>query len=240
MLITSTKNANIDRVKMLIVGPSGAGKTTLASTIKEKTLFVGAESGDLVLKDHDIDKIDLTKDDKGELLPAHLRYRQINEVYRYLLSKDSIEKYKWIFVDSLTEIAQILVDALKVDPDYSSKSKALNMWGEYNDTMIDFIKKFRDIPYYNVAITCLAEKENINGNITMEPMVFGKISSKISQYFDHVYYVVPAKGDDVVKKPKLLTTRTEEFIYAKHRGCVLQKFEEPNLDLISKKIKGGK
>jgi adenylate kinase family enzyme len=237
MLIASTKNDNPSRLKFLILGDSGAGKTTLARTIIEPVLLISAESGDLVLRKFDIDKIDLSLSDKGEVLPKETRIKKLEAVYAYLFKDEAKNKYKWIFIDSLTEIAQTLVEGLKANPEYASKSKAMNMWGEYNDTMIDIIKKFRDIPHYNVVFTCLASREkDENGNFVIQPDVFGKISSKLPQYFDEVFFLGVTKDGE----RKIQTFKSDSQICLKDRSEQLNQYEEPNLDIISNKIKGGK
>ena len=64
MQITKTSDISNHHIFALIVGASGAGKTTLASTLNnEETLILSAESGLLSIKDSDIDVIQINNFD---------------------------------------------------------------------------------------------------------------------------------------------------------------------------------
>ena len=53
MKVMSTRNAGVDRLKVLVHGPAGAGKTYLASTTgnHRSTLELSAEAGLLSLRE---------------------------------------------------------------------------------------------------------------------------------------------------------------------------------------------
>ena len=58
--LTTTAQAAIDNgIKLLVHGPSGAGKTSLCSTTGEPTVIISAESGLLSLRGHDIPVIEV-------------------------------------------------------------------------------------------------------------------------------------------------------------------------------------
>jgi len=61
--IKNTSSIHTDGVKILIFGKSGVGKTSLVGTLEGKTLVLSAESGLLVLKDKNIDVIDINNID---------------------------------------------------------------------------------------------------------------------------------------------------------------------------------
>ena len=58
--IKSTKDVvDTDGVKILFYAESGFGKTSSLGTLKGKTLLLNVENGTLVLRDKDIDVIDI-------------------------------------------------------------------------------------------------------------------------------------------------------------------------------------
>ena len=89
-------------------------------------------------------------------------------------------KYKWIFIDSLTEISQNLMEQLYLE--FPERKDSLVMYGENGKRMRSLIKSFRDIPYYNVVMTALSavDKDENNVRITGVSMV-GNISEKAYQ-----------------------------------------------------------
>lgn len=241
MRIVSTDEAAASAIKICIIGHAGAGKTFLASTIKESVLVVSAESGLLTLKKFKIPYVDITVDDKGEAIPEAKRIARLAEVYKWLQTAEPRAAYKWIFIDSLTEIAQNMVKALDSDPQYSSEKMALKKWGQYNTEMKGMIKAYRDLPYYNVVFTALAEddKDESTGMIVKRVMMPGKISQQVPAWFDEVFYLGTSKDAEGNDVRKLLTSATERIPDPKDRSGNLDKFEQPDLAIIINKIRGG-
>lgn len=236
MKIQSTKDYGVDRLKILIYGSPGVGKTKLASTTGESTLIVSAEAGLLSLKGSDISVIDITIDDNGVMIPKEKRIERLQHVYGYLLTNEAQSKYKWIYVDSLTEIGQNLVESLKLK--YPESKDGLKMWGEYADTIRSLIKAFRDLPYYNVVFTALPDREkDENGGFYTGISLNGKISQTIPAMFDEVFYYQITKDQDGNQIRKLVTSGKEGLV-SKDRSGSLNALEDPNLATITKKIKG--
>jgi phage nucleotide-binding protein len=236
--VLSTKNIGVDRLKILVYAPPGSGKTTLAKTINEPTLVISAEAGLLVLKDADIDVVDITTDDNGQLIPKESRIKRLTEAYSYLLKPESQAKYKWVFIDSLTEIGQNLVEQLQKE--HPDRKDALVLWGEYSKNMRSIIKALRDLPHYNVVMTALSERDkDENGVYTTGVALNGKISQALPGFFDEVFYY-DLRKDSEGKVVRRLLTQATDTVVAKDRSGMLKQFEEPNLNQIAKKIKGGK
>ena len=246
MKIQSTQDVGVGDLKAIVYGPSGNGKTTLLASSGEPGFIISAEAGLLSLKkakeiygDWVVlpDFVDLAKDDDGNQVPENQRIFGLEKAYKYLLTKEAQEKYKWVFLDSLTEISQLLVSALKEK--YPEKKNAMNLWGDYADEMRSIIKKFRDLPGYNVVITALSkEAKDDEGQILTLPDVAGKISNQIPAYFDLVLFYHKAKSDDGYIR-KLLTDSTDT-IRAKDRSGALDRLENPSLREIASKIRSTK
>lgn len=232
MLIKSSKSIHHDTIKMLIYGPSGAGKTTIASTLDHaKTLIVSAESGLMSISQYSIDVVDLTVDKDDKLIGAEQRMSNIREVYNFLVHDT---KYENVFIDSLTEIAQIVLGAL--EKKYPDQKQGLLKWGEYNKAMTAIIAQFRDLKK-NVIFTCLSEVDRDENNMRFQAFSMpGSISQKLPQYFDEVFFLHSAKNQEG-KITRKLQTQNDSVIQAKDRSSKLDLYENPDLNLIFNKIR---
>ena len=223
MEIKNTKDVASDGVKILLFGTSGVGKTTQLGTIEGKTLILSAESGLLVLKDKDIDIIDINS------------IAQLAEVYTAL--KTGELKYDTVCLDSLSEMGDSLVDELEADDYYGDPSNTFLKWGEYTKKMTKIVKLFRDLKGINVVFLALAEAVENNGSIRYLPQIPAKkAQARLSSLFDEVYYL----SSDSDGKRILHTNETSMYV-AKTRNGTENKLEisaEFNLGTILKAIQG--
>ncbi len=237
MRVQSSKDFGANRLKVLIYGDSGHGKTTLAKTLND-VLIISVESGLQSISDTSLDVIDTTLNDKGEIIPRPERDVRLVQVYTYLQTPEAQNKYKTIFIDSLSEINDNLIEKYQLV--YPDKKDSFNLWGEVAKSMAALIRAFRDLPYYNVVFTALeAQDKDENGRFfkgpLLKPKSFGEDAPK---FFDYVWFMLKAEGE----KPKLLTQPTET-IRAKSRitpDIKLNQWEEPDLAMIFNKIKNVK
>jgi len=229
MKISSTKNLD-SRLKFVVYGKSSVGKTTLASTIKEKVLIVSAESGLLCLKKFDIDCIEISKDEKGDLLPKEQRFTRLREVFKWL-GKDPqlIHKYQWIYIDTLTEISQNLYEELVVR--FPNPGDKLKIFEKLYYGMRGVIKGFRDLPFYHVVFSAheTIEKDK-NGRLITRADILGKMGQTLPHFFDEVFYMEKLSDD----KRQLVTVK--DGLIAKDRSGMLDQFEPPCLNTVASKI----
>lgn len=235
MKITSTKNVGIDRLKALVYGKAGIGKTTLASTLPGKTLIISAESGLLSIAKFDLPVFDITVDDNGQSVPITKRYDRLAEVFKYLETDEAIKIYDNIFIDSLTEISQNLSEKLQAE--FTDSKDTIKMWGEYSKKMKAMIKAFRDLPYYNVIFSALEKEDQDEFKRKLIRInVQGTVASDIPAFFDEVFYYTIVDADDGTAKRALITQPSSRAV-AKDRSGKLELIEEPNLTSVFKKIK---
>lgn len=237
MKVISTKNLSQNRLKILIYGQAGVGKTSLAATLKEKVLVISAEAGLLSLAGHDIDSIDVTADDNGEPIPKEKRAKRLGEVFGYVCSDEAKKKYQWLFLDSLTEISQNMLEALAEV--YTDPKDTIKMWGDYNKKARSLIKSFRDLPYYNVIMTALETiDKDENNRRYLRPEMQGGVGKQLTGFFDEVLHMYI---DDTTEKPqRAILCQPKENIQAKDRSGRLSVLEKPDLQAIADKIRGAK
>lgn len=228
--IKKTGNLATRRIAMLVVGPAGVGKTSLIKTFPEpssKTLMISFEGGTACLDGTDFDVVESDNNDPIGFM---------ENVYDALTSDEYKNKYKNIFIDSLTEMGQVILAQLKRDPHLGQAKNALQMYGKYNDIMTMIIKSFRDMSDYNVVFTCLDSVDR-DGLEKFESINIpgSSVKSSIRAWFDIVvfYKIFKDENGDVFRK---LITSAEESPLAKDRSGKLEQYEDADLSVIINKI----
>lgn len=229
MKINSTNSVKEIKIKVLINGLSGAGKTTQVTKVKEagyKPLVISFESGLLSIAGKSIDFIDGTKDDEGNVIPKESRITRLMEIYKYILSDECKKNYDTIYLDSLTEICQCMFDALKKE--FPERKDNLVLYGELGQKMRDLIKAFRDIPHYHVVFTCLSkiEKDELGKRYVGYDLI-GSIADKLPQFYDECFYLrINGEGT------REFICQSTDSIIAKDRSSKLKQVEPADLGLI--------
>lgn len=211
-------------IKILVHGPAGAGKTVLSATSGESTLIISAEAGLLSIKDAP----DYIKGAEIETMD------DLEEMYQYLFETSDEPDFKWVALDSITEIAERI---LSNEKKHSADPRKAYM--EMQDRVMVILRKFRDLKGYNIVMTCKQQYIPIEGaSALFAPMMPGqKLHQQIPYIFDEVFalrVVKDKEGNDV----RVLQTCRDSMYEAKDRSGCLADFEKPSLKHIAKKIKG--
>jgi len=220
--IKSTRIAGLpDRLKILVHGPPGAGKTHLLGTTGEdsRVLILSAESGLLTLRGHDIDCVQV-----GSV-------GAVREVFAFLQVGD--HSYAWICLDSVSEIAELCL------AEEMTKTKdGRRAYGELATVMRQLLRAFRDLPYH-VVMTCKQERIDDEGRLVRAPMLPGKqLSQGIAYLFDLVF-ALRVERDEEGATTRALQTQPVNGYAAKDRSGALELFETPNLaHIVGKILKG--
>ena len=125
--LTSTKGFGISSLTALVHGPSGSGKTYAARTCPGKTLVVSAEAGLLSLRDVSLD-VALVK-----------AFKDLQQVYVMLLDNEA--GYEWVYIDSLSEVAEICLAE-----EMTKTAHGVKAYGEMQTKVMRMVKAFRNLP----------------------------------------------------------------------------------------------
>lgn len=249
MKIMNTSEVASEQIRIVVAGSAGAGKTTLAKTIKEglgeNVLVISAEAGLLSLKGSSIDFVELQRkyDDEKKLwveIPKHDRMTRLAEIYRWLLLPETMAKYKWVFLDSISELSQNIVEQLETIEEFQGPKNTIKKFGEIATRMRSLCKSFRDLPHYSVCFSALTkEAVNQDNQPVVKISVIGAFADQLPALFDLILYLgvtdeIDASGRNV---RQILTQKTPRIEFPKDRGGVLSRLEPADLSVIVNKIR---
>lgn len=188
MKAMQTNSASLEEAhKVLFCAHHGFGKTTNAKHMQVRYgrgFIISGESGLRSIGDCKIDYLPFQSFD-GKVNEDEGTYSFMS-IFKWVQSKEFLSSgYKWVMLDSLTELSDRLMDA--VDEKYKGSKNGFEKWGEYDRVMTGVLKIIRDLPMH-VVVTCLAkDKEDANGDSSYWPAVQGNgLQKKIPGLFDHV------------------------------------------------------
>lgn len=219
--LKSTKDAALDGIKILVHGPAGAGKTSLCATTGEPTIIISAESGLLSIRNYDIPVIEVKSLD------------QLYEAYDFVVNTPEGQAFKWICLDSISEIAEVVLNHEK-----KVAKDPRQAYGALAEKMTDLIRAFRDLPGRNVYFSCKQEraKDDQSGAMLYFPAMPGNLLKQgVGYFFDEVMALRVEKDADGNPTRWLQTSRDYNY-EAKDRSGALEMFEFPDLAAIAAKI----
>lgn len=202
--ITTTEGIGTNTVKVLIYGQSSAGKTSLLGGLKGKTLIISAEGGLLVLRDKAMDVVEVKN------------MEEFGEVYMAL--KNGELEYDNVAIDSLSEIADMIVDELSEDEYFGNSSNAFVLWKEYSNRITKIVRAFRSLDL-NVVFTALEDSLEENGAIVKTASIQGKrAQGKLLSLYDEFYRLHTDKDGN-----RFLSTDSTNSFQAKSRADIFDK-----------------
>lgn len=209
-------------VKLLVYGQAGAGKTTLIPTLPNPVVL-SAEGGLLSIQDADIPFLEVSSMD------------ELRGAYQWLTESDEAKQYKSIALDSISEIAEVVLNTEK-----KISKDPRQAYGAMQEQMADIIRAFRDIPNHHVYMSAKLEKtQDEMGRVLYAPSMPGNKTGQALPYFFDEVLALRVEKDAEGNTQRALMCDSDGLWLAKDRSGRLEAWEPPHLGEVIKKIGGG-
>lgn len=223
--MTPKKPDELDKLKILVYGEPGAGKTVLAGSAQDcksmkNALMISVEAGTLSIRDRDIDVLD--PDSIREFrnifdwIASHARFRQQFEDSGYedddaldnlkMLHKDLFKEetdepklFRTVIIDNLTEVNTLASDeVLDVDKDSIVLDPPIERrrdWGKIKKMVGKIVRDFKNLPIHTI-ITAHKTKDGDEPDSKFKPAVTGNLKDELPGFFDVVGILQPVQEED--------------------------------------------
>ena len=219
---TTTKKASLNHgVKCLVYGEAGVGKTMLCGTCPGP-LIISAEQGLLTLRNKDVPAIVVSS------------YAEVLEAFEWCRTTAASKGIQTVCLDSISEIAE---KCLVTEKAKTKDPRAA--YGEMATSVIDLVKKFRDLPGFHVLVTAkqTLSEDSVSGVVKAVPTAPGRqVAEQLPYLFDEVFHAYAGKDPATQVPFYALRTRASFNAVAKDRSGSLDEIEYPDISNIIGKI----
>lgn len=241
-------------VKALIVGPTGVGKTSLLRTLDAtRTLFLDVEAGDLAVQDVPVDTMQLADWVAARDLACRLggpnpsysptacysaaHYKAIGGAL------DNLDKYRTLFVDSITAISRISFRWAEQQPeafsDRTGKKDVRGAYGLHAREMIAWLNQLQHARSMHVIFVGILERvvDDFKVASWQLQMEGAKTSRELPGIVDQILTMQFIDFGDGTSVRSFVCTSPNPWGYpAKDRAGRLDQLEEPHLGKLITKL----
>lgn len=260
--------ATPQKVNIILLGPSGVGKTTQARTLDPATtLLIDLEAGTLAIQDWKGDVIDVRASALSlgvhpwefaravacllcgpDPADASGPYSQkAYDQYKQALGDPAklFGKYTQVFVDSITVASRACFAWAQTQPDafnQQGKPDTRGAYGLLGREMIRWLTTLQHIPDKSIIVVGILDKQIDDlKRVSWEPQIEGgKTAREMAGIFDQVITLQNFTTEGGQQYRAFVTNQDNPFGYpAKDRSGRLDPIEEPNLGKLIQKIRTG-
>lgn len=169
-------NAENTRLRVLVYGQAGTGKTTLGSTFP-RPCFISTDDGLLSIRGRDVKYIEIPKSTSW--------FVDVRDAVSKAGDHPEVDS---IIIDSMTGVAEAAMEFVKAINKNTGKKTSYDDWEGFANTIRDFITNVAAYKKHTLFIMHEAtDKDENTGRLWGFPAIQGQMKNKISNYFDEVY-----------------------------------------------------
>ena len=244
--------------KLLIIGPSGVGKTSLLRTLNTEmlasTAFVDIEAGDIAVSDLEVASvrprtwnecrdIACALGGPNPALPATAVYSEAH--YNEVVKTPELARlatYTRLFIDSVTSAARLCFTWAEQQPEATSdrgRKDLRGIYGLHARSMIGWLNQLQHAREKTVVFVAVLEKNTDEFNVsTWQPQIEGsKTGRELPAIVDEIITMTWIDFGDRKPVRAFVCTNPNAWGYpAKDRSGRLEQIEPPNLGALLEKL----